>query len=99
MNWNLVIALRGALYLLPSLIAIWRWRALRWELPAIIFLNVVFGLFVGMGWFWAMYFAFGPRTYRENLRMAAYMGYPQGQQIEANDAIIEMGERSREGWK
>ena len=43
-----------------------------------------------------MYFAFGPRTYRENLRMGAYMGQPQLQQIEVNDAIIEMGERSRE---
>jgi hypothetical protein len=96
MNWNLVIALGGTLYLLPSLIAIWRWRAVRWyNVPAIILLNVLFGWAV-FGWVMAMYFAFGPRTYRENLRMAAYMGQPQLQQIEANDAIIEMGERSRE---
>jgi hypothetical protein len=42
-----------------------------------------------------MHFATGPRTYRENLRMAAYMGQPQFQQFEANDAILEMEERGR----
>ena len=31
--------------------------------------------------------------------MMAYMGHPEFQQIEANDAIIEMGERNREGWR
>lgn len=99
MNWSLVIGLGGTLYLLPSLIAIWRWRAVRWyNVPAIILLNVLFGWTIAL-WVMAMYFAFGPRTYRENLRMAAYMGHPQLQQIEANDAIIEMGERSREGWR
>jgi hypothetical protein len=92
---NLVIAGAAVLYLLPSFIALWRWRAVRWwNVPAIILLNVLFGWAV-FGWVWAIYFAFGPRTYRENLRMAAYMGPPQFQQIEANDAIIEMGE----GWR
>jgi hypothetical protein len=44
MNWNLVIALGGTLYLLPSLIAIWRWRAVRWyNVPTIILLNILFG--------------------------------------------------------
>jgi hypothetical protein len=97
MNWTLVIVLAGTLYLLPSLIAICRWHKLKWyDVPAIILLNVLFGWTIAL-WVMAMYFAFGPRTYRENLRMAAYMGQPQLQQIEANDAIIEMGERRREG--
>jgi hypothetical protein len=98
-NWNLAIALSGALYLLPSLIAICRWHKLKWyDVPAIILLNVLFGWAI-FGWVMAMYFAFGPRTYRENLRMAAYLGQPQLQQIEANDSIIKMGGRSREGWR
>ena len=99
MNWDLVLALGGALYLLPSFVAIFRLHKLKWyDVPAIILINILFGWAV-FGWVWAMYFAFGPRTYRENLRMAAYMGQPELQQIEANDAIIEMGERSREGWR
>src|SRR5262245_53674740 len=97
MNWTLVIVVSGTLYLLPSLIAIWRWRAVKWyNVPAVILLNVLFG-WTAVIWIMAMYEAFGPHSYRERLRMAAYMGQPQMQQIEANDAIIEMGERSREG--
>jgi hypothetical protein len=99
MNWKLVIVVGGTLYLLPSIIAICRWHKLKWyDVPAIIVLNFLFGWAI-FGWIMAMYFAFGPRTYRENLRMAAYMGHPELQQIEANDAIIEMGERSRGGLR
>jgi hypothetical protein len=100
MNWTVVLIIAGAIYLLPSLIAIWRWRKVKWyNVPAVIILNVLMGWLFGVGWFFAMWIATGPRTYRENLAMAAYMGHPEFQQIEANDAIIEMGERSREGWR
>jgi hypothetical protein len=98
-GWYIAGAVALLLYLLPSFIAIWRWRAVKWwNVPAIILINVLFGWTIGL-WVLALFFAFGPRTYRETLRMQAYMGYPEFQQIEANDAIIEMGERSRDGWR
>ncbi|HEY4167258.1 MAG TPA: hypothetical protein VGM96_10795 [Reyranella sp.] len=96
MNWNLVIELGGALYLLPSFIAIWRWRAVHWyNVPAIILMNVLMGWLLGLGWILAMYEACGPHSYRERLKFAAYMGRPEFQQIEANDAILEVAERRR----
>jgi hypothetical protein len=95
MNWSPILAVAAVIYLLPSFIAICRVQKVGvLDVIAIILLNVLLGWLV-VGWVLAMFFAFGPRTYRERLRMVAYMGHPEFQQIEANDAILEFKERGR----